>query len=60
MGPDNYQYRDGQRIALTDHTLGAIALAIHAPAPADFRLAIGFGWNAGMDVGLMRGGAEDW
>jgi hypothetical protein len=28
---------------VTDHALNVVALAIHAPVPADFGLAIGFG-----------------
>ena len=30
-------------LQVTDHALDAVALAIHAPVPADFGLAIGFG-----------------
>ena len=45
---------------MTDHALDAVALAIHAPVPADFGLAIGFGRNAGTDAGLMQAGADDW
>jgi hypothetical protein len=45
---------------VTDHALDAVALAIHAPVPADFGLAVGFGRNAGTDAGLMQAGAEDW
>ena len=44
----------------TDHALDAVALAIHAPVPADFGLAIGSGRNAGTDAGLMQAGADDW
>jgi hypothetical protein len=45
---------------VTDHALDAVALAIHAPVPADFGLAIGFGRNAGTDAALMQAGADDW
>ena len=45
---------------VTDHALDAVALAIHAPAPADFGLAIGFERNGGTDAGLMQAGADDW
>ena len=45
-------------LQVTDHALDAVALAIHAPVPADFGLAIGFGRNAGTDVGLMQAGAD--
>ena len=47
-------------LQVTDHALDAVALAIHAPVPADFGLAIGFGRNAGTDAGLMQAGADDW
>ena len=30
-------------LQVTDHALDAVALAIHAPVPADFGLAIGLG-----------------
>jgi len=45
-------------LQVTDHALDAVALAIHAPVPADFGLATGFGRNAGTDVGLMQAGAD--
>jgi hypothetical protein len=35
---------------VTDHALDAVALAIHAPVPADFGLAIGFGRNSSADL----------
>ena len=41
-------------LQVTDHALDAVALAIHAPVPADFGLAIG------TDAGLMQAGADDW
>ena len=47
-------------LEMTDHALDAVAPAIHAPVPADFGLAIGFGRNAGTDAGLMQAGADDW
>jgi len=47
-------------LQVTNHALDAVALAIHAPVPADFGLAIGFGRNAGTDAGLMQAGADDW
>ena len=56
-------------LQVTDHALDAVALAIHAPVPADFglaigfgrnALAIGFGRNAGADAGRMQAGADDW
>ena len=43
-------------LQVTDYALDAVALAIHAPVPADFGLAIGFGRNAGTDAGLMHVG----
>ena len=45
-------------LQVTDHALDAVALVIHAPVPADFGLAIGFGRNAGTDAGLMRAGVD--
>ena len=47
-------------LQVTDDALDAVALAIHAPVPADFGLAIGFGQNAGTDTSLMQAGADDW
>ena len=47
-------------LQVTDHALDAVALAIHAPVPSNFGLAIGFGRNAGTDAGLMQAGADDW
>jgi hypothetical protein len=47
-------------LQITDHALDAVALAIHAPLPADVGFAIGFGRHAGTDAGLMQAGADDW
>jgi hypothetical protein len=47
-------------LQVTDRALDAVALAIHAPVPADFGLAIGFGRNAATDAGLTQAGADDW
>jgi hypothetical protein len=52
--------RSEAELQVTDHALDAVALAIHAPVPADFGLAIGFGRNAGTDAGLVQAGADDW
>ena len=45
-------------LEVTDHALDAFSLPVEAFVVADCHLAVGFGWDAGLDAALLEISAD--